>query len=648
MTTWTVPKTLPDLRRVELIALDSEENDEGLQAGIGSAWPWSGGYICGLSVAWRDAGDMRAHYIPLRHPNSDNFDRANVIQWLKDHFTSGVRILTQNGLFDYGWVRSDFGLVMPPGERIEELGALATLVDENRLKYGLDALAAWRGLPGKDTTLIREAIKAAGWAGRKRNINIAEYIYRLPAALVGPYAEQDAIATLETYEDLRPILDQENTTAAYRLECELIPMVHAMRRRGIRTDQDAAEKARDHCLLKRDGVFTELSKKLGTRIGMEEIACKTWLVKTFDAHNIPYPRTEKNNPSFTKDWMPEHKHWLPRLIVLANRYNNAGKNFLQGHIINHAVNGRIYSEIHPHKSDDGGTRSLRFSYSNPPLQLMAKHNEELAPLIRGVFLPEEKEVWADADVSQQEYRLIVHYAAKSQLRRADEAVERYRSDPNTDYHLLVADWCKIERQVAKNVNFAKAFGAGVSKFALMTGRTLAEAGEIYARYDRELPFVKQLSDRCAHAAKHHGYLILYDGARRHWDTWEAPEIAWTKGVGPCSREEAERRARDPSHPWFRRWLRRVDTYKAMNALIQGSAARHTKLWMAACWREGVTPMLQMHDALSCSVSDPEQARRVAQLGREVIKLEVPIEVDLKFGRSWGDAKHTWEALTQHS
>jgi hypothetical protein len=82
----------------------------------------------------------------------------------------------------------------------------------------------------------------------------------------------------------------------------------------------------------------------------------------------------------------------------------------------------------------------------------------------------------------------------------------------------------------------------------------------------------------------------------------------------------------------------------MNALIQGSAARHTKLWMRACWREGIVPLLQMHDCLDLSVASPEQAERVAQLGREAVALMVPIQVDLKFGRSWGDAKHSWAEL----
>jgi hypothetical protein len=66
--------------------------------------------------------------------------------------------------------------------------------------------------------------------------------------------------------------------------------------------------------------------------------------------------------------------------------------------------------------------------------------------------------------------------------------------------------------------------------------------------------------------------------------------------------------------------------------------------MRACWREGIVPLLQMHDALDCSVASPALAERVAQLGREAVILEVPMQVDLKFGRSWGDAKHSWGEL----
>ena len=196
---------------------------------------------------------------------------------------------------------------------------------------------------------------------------------------------------------------------------------------------------------------------------------------------------------------------------------------------------------------------MRFSYSNPPLQQMPSRDEELAPLIRGVFLPEDGERWAKTDVSQQEFRFIVHYAVAQGLQKADEAAERYRNDPDADFHRHGCRHGPGSRgRSAKGVNFAKAFGAGVRKFAAMIGKPENEARAIYDRYDRELPFVQQLSKRCQSAAARQGYLELYDGARRHWDTWEAPEIAWSKGTGPCSHEEAERRVADPEHPWYRR------------------------------------------------------------------------------------------------
>jgi DNA polymerase I-like protein with 3'-5' exonuclease and polymerase domains len=644
---WTAPTELPDLRQAGgPIALDTETNDERLRADMGSGWPFKAGFVCGISVAWREGGDIRARYIPIRHPDRDNHDPAQVLQWLRDLIASGIHIITQNGLYDWGWLRAEADIRMPPAERLEELGALATLVDENRKRYSLDELCKWRGVAGKNEASLAEGAAAIGLSKRdKPKANI----WRMPARFVAPYAEQDAASTLALFESLNPVLDREGTRNAYRLEVDLLPMVLEMRRRGVRVDTARAEQARDQLLQKRDAVFAEISDKLGANIGMAEIGRSKWLAATFDQHGIKYPRTEKGNPSFTagnSGWMPRHPHWLPPLIVKADRLNNAAVNFLQGYILDHVINGRIHAEIHPHRSDEGGTRSLRFSYSDPPLQLMPAHDEELTALIRGVFLPETGEVWAKPDISQQEFRFIVHYAACHKLRGAQQAVDRYCADPDTDFHAFVAELTGIERKSAKAANFAKAFGAGVRKFAAMINQREGDARAIYEKYDRALPFVYQLAKVCQRIAQRQGYLELYDGARRHWDDWVAC-ADWTKGAGPCPREEAERRINDPAHPWYRKGpLRRVDAHKGMNALIQGSAARHTKLWMRAVWREGITPLLQMHDALECSVLSPEQAERVAELGCEVVDLAVPIRVDLKYGRNWGDAKHTWAELQQ--
>ena len=647
-TDWRPPTELPDLRRVGIIALDTETKDDGLLAERGSGWATRQGHICGISVAYRIEANIQTLYIPLRHPDTQNFAPEQVYAWLRDHVASDLRFVTQNGLYDWGWLRVDGDVRIPPGERIEEIGALATMIDENRYQYGLDALCKWRGLPGKDESLLHEGCTALDLTTKNRKkFKPQNCIHQLPARFVGPYAEADAFSTLALFEDLNPILDRENTRAAYRLECDLLPMVLEMRLRGVRINVAAAERARDLLLAKRDAALTELSDKLGMPVGMEELQRNRWLADTFDREGLKYPRTEKGNPSFTggqKGWMDRHPHWLPQLIRKTNKYHIAGANFVGKYILDYTVDDRIHAEIHPHRSEANGTKSFRFSYSNPPLQLMSSRDEELTPLIRGVFLPEEGEVWAGCDASQQEFRIAVHYAAMHNVPKAHIALDRYRADPDTDFHAFAAQLTGLERPHAKNVNFAKIYGAGVRKFAAMIGRPEDEAKAIYIQYDRELPFLRALSQLYQAIATRQGYITLYDDARRHFDKW-APGGTWGKGAGPCERAEAERRLADPNHPWFGKGpLWRADIRNALNALIQGSAARHTKLWMRACWREGIVPLLQMHDALECSVSTREQAEMVAQLGVEAIKLRVPMRIDLKFGCNWGDTEHNWEEL----
>ena len=336
--------------------------------------------------------------------------------------------------------------------------------------------------------------KGEGEGGRGRER--ARRFHKMPARFVGPYAQRDPAAALELWEILNPILDREGTRDAYRLEVDLLPLELEMRLRGIRIDQDAAEQARDLILQKRDAALAELSEQHGALVGMDEINGRKWKEQTFDKYGIKYPHTAKGNPSFAAGklgWMAQHPHWLPQLIAKADKYEAAGTTFLQRHILNHIVRGRIHAELHSFRSEDGGTRSLRFSYSDPPLQQMPARDEELAPQIRRVFLPEDGERWASADISQQEFRHLVHHAELRNLPGAKEAAEYYRSDPDADYHAIVGEIVGLDRGTAKHTNFSKIYGAGLKKFAAMIGRSLHAAQTVIAQYDRKLPFVSYLS-----------------------------------------------------------------------------------------------------------------------------------------------------------
>lgn len=636
---WQPPSELPDLRgRGLVIAEDTEGRDEGLAQKRGSGWVYGAGHISGVSWAWED----QAVYVPFRHPDSPNFDEDAVRRWVADHHADPTLTwVYQNAPHDLGWQRTQWGL--RPPERIHDTTAMAYMVDENRISYNLDALARWRGLPGKDETLLKDAASAYGYP------DVKKAIWRLPARYVGPYAEGDGRTTLGLFHSLMPVLEAEGTLEAYQLECDLIPLILEMRLRGIRVDLGALERAQVQLISLRDDALRQLSDQLGHRVGMDDIRSARRLEVYFDAQKIAYPKTPKTGTgSFDKSWMRGNSHWLPRLVDLARQMDDAGGKFLTDYILNFTHRGRLHANINQFKSEEGGTRSHRFSYSAPPLQQMPKRNDLTAALIRGVFLPEPGEMWCSVDFSQQEYRLIVHFSELLGLERASAAGDRYRLDPETDYHAMVAELTGLDRKPAKDANFAKAYGAGVSKFALMTNLTVERAAAIMEQYDREVPFVSRLAARCEELAGQRGWVRLLDGARCHFDEWEPAWRDWQGeadyraaggkgGLAPTSREEAMARVAEEGHPWHGR-LRRAMTRVAGNRLIQGSAARQTKLAMRACWREGIVPLVQMHDELARSTPDEAGGRRMAELMRDVVKLTVPMSADPEYGVTWGRAR----------
>jgi Mesyanzhinovviridae DNA polymerase len=632
---WKTPEKLPDLRQYSRIAVDTENKDDGLAAGKGPGWAIGKGYICGISIAWRDT-DLHSAYFPIQHPDTSVcFPKEVIKRWLKSHMRAGVKFTFHNGPYDVGWLDHTFNL--GTDYKIDDTGCMAYMIDENRLSYSLNALCKWRGLPGKDENVLRDA---AAWY----NLDPKSGLWKLPARYVGQYAEQDALSTLLLAESLEK--DLEQVQAAYQLEMDLLPMVHQMRKRGICIDQKAAARAYTKFKTLSQEALINLSDQLGQRTGMDEIRSNKWLENVFTLNKIPFPHTAKTGaPSFEAKWMRDYDHWLPQLIVRAKQFEDAAEKFIKGYVLDFMHNGRVHASIHQFKSENlyneekygGGTRTYRFSYSDPPLQQIPRRNEELYKEIRGMFIPEKGERWLSADYSQQEYRLIVHYASTMGFAKADEAAARYIEDPDTDFHSMVAEMTGLDRKPAKDCNFAKAYGAQAAKFSMMIKKSRQEAEKIMAQYDEKLPFVKQLFEYCQSVAEKRGYIKLLDGAHIHFDWWFAWET-WaerqTNQIGDCTWGEAQRRAHDPSHPWFGKTIRRSRCHKAMNSLIQGGAARQMKLAMRDCWRAGHVPLLQVHDELCFSIKDRKVSKQIEAIMCNAVPLKIPMRVDLMVGHNW--------------
>jgi DNA polymerase I-like protein with 3'-5' exonuclease and polymerase domains len=636
---WVRPAQLPDLRRFKEIALDRETRDDGLNYGLGPGWAFGAGFVTGVSAAWKEGEEYKSFYAPLAHPDTECFDKDQVKRWELDHQKAGVRFVMQNAPYDVGWGDQDLGVPCP--ELIDDTTCMAYLVDETMREFNLDALCAWRGLPGKDERLLREAAAVYGFDPKRE-------MWKLPARYVAEYAAIDSVRTLQLKHSLEPEIEKQDLRAAYQLEMDLLPMVHAMRKRGIRVNLDAAERAKNYCIKTSEDAFKHLSEKMGTKVTIDEARSNSWLTRAFDEFRVRYPKDEYGKGSFEAKWMKNDPHWLPQLLVRGKSYHEAAHKFIQTYIIDFAHNGRLHASINQFKSETGGTKTYRFSYADPPLQQMPNRDEELAALIRAIFLPEIGELWLAADYSQQEYRLIVHFAERFALPKATDAADRYRNDPTTDFHDLVASLTGLERKPAKDSNFAKSYGAGIPKFAAMINKTVEEAEAIMKQYDTEMPFVSKLNGLCQKKAEKTGFIRLMDGARIHFDTWEPSWISkeeksrgYASGrqymMNDCSREEAEKRCAEPDHPWYGKRLKRAHCRKAMNGLIQGNAARQTKMAMRACWREKYVPLLQMHDELDFSLNSEKDGERIREIMRDVVKLRVPMQVDIEYGPTWGNA-----------
>jgi len=345
--------------------------------------------------------------------------------------------------------------------------------------------------------------------------------------------------------------------------------------------------------------------------------------------NLSYPTTAAGAPSFTKQYLQAHPSEVAQAIVKLRETDKADSTFIDT-ILKHEHKGRIHTEFHQLRSDDGGTVTGRFSSSNPNLQQIPARDPEIKKLIRGLFIPEDGCKWGSFDYSSQEPRLLVHFAAsiKGDYRHdmVDSVVQAYH-EGDVDLHQMVADFAGITRKEAKIVNLGIMYGMGKGKLAAQLGITEDEAKDLLQTHHEKVPFVKGLADLASKQAENNGVIRTLLGRRCNFHLWEPKSFGYNK---PLPLQEAQKE--------YGNFIRRAFTYKALNKLIQGSAADQTKKAMADCYAEGLLPMLTVHDELCFSVEGQEQASRITEIMENGLSdvLKVPSKVDEELGGNWGE------------
>ena len=605
---WSIPAVFPTFDERETIAIDLETYDPHLMT-CGPGWATNRGYIVGIGVATKDWKG----YFPIRHEGGGNLDADITLRWLRNTLSSSKRkVIFHNALYDVGWLRREG--VDVKGQILDTIVA-APLINENRYSYSLDNLGSHYCDEKKDESLLQDAALAFG-------INPKSQMYKLPSKYVGPYGEQDAALTLKLWDKLKVEIAEQNLDKILDMECRLIPMLLEMRWRGVRVDEEKAETVSKKLSIEEQKIQVEIKRKYGSDVNLWANAS---LQKIFDKNDLWYPRTEKGMASFQRDWLESHEHELPRLIIRARKLNKARTTFIDKMIKEHCFNGRIHAEAHPMRNDRGGTVSGRFSYSNPNLQQVPARDPEIGSLIRSLFIPEDGCQWGVFDYSQQEPRLTVHYASQMQLAGSKDAVAEY-TEKNADFHQIVADMANIPRKQAKTINLGLSYGMGKEKLIKELGLDDTEAENLFQRYHAKVPFIRALQDQCARVAMDRGYIKTFAGRHCRFNLWEDRY----KRTMPLPFEEAKERYGDT--------LKRSYTYKALNRLIQGSAADMTKLAMLDLWEEGIVPHLQVHDEVDISIENTLQGKRIVEIMENCVKLTVPLLVDMEVGPSWGEIK----------
>ena len=607
-TEWVVPEELKDLRGHKEIAVDLETCDPELME-LGSGNVVGRGTIVGISVAvegW-------AAYYPIAHEGGGNMDKKLVLNWLQDLFKQDSTFIFHNAMYDICWLRSSG--ITPPAKIVDTMIA-ASLVNENRWSFRLDALAKEYAGIGKDEAVLQAAAKEYG-------IDAKKDMWKLPSMFVGQYAERDAESTLKLWHRMKVELSDQDLWTIFETETRLFPCLVDMRFKGVRVDVEKADKIKKELMDKENKIINKIKDLTGVSV---ELWAASSIAKVFDALKLPYDRTEKTGaPSFTKNFLSNHPNEIAQGISYAREINKAHTTFIDT-IVKHSHKGRIHADINQIRSDQGGTVTGRFSMSNPNLQQIPVRHKELGPLIRSLFIPEENHKWGVFDYSQQEPRILIHYAKLQRLDGINEIAQAYESG-EADFHSAVAKMAGIERSQAKTINLGLMYGMGKNKLMAELGLMKEAAEKLIAQYHAKAPFIKQLMQAVSRRADESGRIRTLGGRVCHFDLWEPT----TFGAGmPKPHVEALKE--------YGPGIKRAGTYKALNRLIQGSAADMTKLSIIALSENGIIPHIQIHDELDISVEHSEQAKQIVEIMESAIKLEIPNKVDYECGNSWGSIK----------
>lgn len=626
-TGWRTPTEFPNLSAAKALAIDVETKDPDLKE-RGPGWGRGSGHLVGLAVAVVDGPSW---YFPFRHEVEPdyNLDPAAVLGWAAHYLSGQQPKIGTNLIYDVGWLEEEGVKVGGPMYDIQYAEALLNSEAPN---VALENLAQEHLGIGKTSSLLYEWCSQfyggpATAAGQGKNI------HRAPPRLVGPYAQSDVELPIQILQRQWRRLADRGVMNIFNMECGLIRLLVAMRRKGCPVDIPAAEKM--HARLGEEMEY--LARAMKDLVGFEvNPNASASIGSAFEVCGLPITETtSKGAPSFTASVLEAIDHPLTSMILEYKQKAKLRSTFIESYILNSHVNGRVHCQFHPLKGDGYGARSGRFASANPNLQNIPVRSEE-GRLIRNLFVATKRR-WRKFDYSQIEYRLLAHHAVGP---GSVELRERYNTNPQTDYHEATGELIKalvgieLERRPIKTINFGLIYGMGRLELIRRLALGSKAGKELFDSYHKAVPFAKATADAAADEAQITGIISTFMGRISDFNSW-GPAGLYGEDIKPLSFEEAL--------TTYGR-IQRAFTHKALNRKLQGGAADIMKTAMVTCYEAGIfdetgIPLLTVHDELDFdddTDDDSEAFKEMKHIMETCVKLSVPIVADEKSGSRWSE------------
>jgi DNA polymerase I-like protein with 3'-5' exonuclease and polymerase domains len=525
-------------------------------------------------------------------------------------------LVFHNSSFDLAVAAEKLGLKMPPWQRLHDTLFLCFLADPFAPSLSLKPSSErYLGMPPDEQADLKAWILEHVPEARRAKKSWGKWIAKAPYEILAPYAVGDTDRTLK----LHAKLSTESVAEAYRRERRIVGGLTENSATGIRCDLARLKKdlgKYEKALLDTDRRIYKLLGRTFSIDSGEELADALEAAGKASGFRI----TATGRRSVAKGSLAEAITCpdVKALLDYRGRLETCLSTFLRPWVrMGEASGGRIHFDWNQVRGDEGGARTGRLS-SSPNVQNIPKELATTAPaglpdlpLLRSYLLPEEGHVWVRKDYSQQELRILAHFAE-------GKLAQLYHDNPRVDIHQVIADELAllgydVGRRAAKTLAFSLLYGMGLAELSLRLGCDVETARKIKEAYLRIVPGIAAVNAQLKQRAKD----------KLPYRTWGGREYF-------CE------------EPRIIEGRLRTFEYKMLNFLIQGSSADVTKEAMAELF-EAKLPgyfLACVHDEINWSVPKAKLKKTVADIHSimRAVKTDIPMESETEVGPSWGEVE----------